>query len=125
MRTLIIISFLVLLTNCVQDNNDNGNINQDFYSKTLAKVYSPDKRFFATIVEHGLDTTVANTQIIITFDKTGAGIYTVKGIHKDLKVIWLDNATITIETKKEYNSLQKLTQVQSFDDNIKINYADK
>lgn len=57
--------------------------------------------------------------------KTGAGIYSVQGIHKDIKVSWADNSTLVIETKKEYVSRQKLEQVQSFDDRIKINYIDK
>lgn len=112
----------LFLDSCFPDNTDIRIANDNFYKKTSAKFYSPDKRCFVTIVEHGLDSTVANTQVLITFDKTGAGIYTVKGIHKSLKVKWDDNSTITIETDKDNKSLQRLTQVQSFSDIIKINY---
>lgn len=116
---------LFLVDSCIPDNSNIGIAEDTFYEKISEKFYSPDKRYFVTIVEHGLDSTEANTQVLMTFEKTGAGIYTIKGIHKELKITWTDNSTLSIETKKEYVSMQKLNNVQSFDDQIKINYIAK
>ncbi len=125
-KTFVFLLFLLLgFDNCVPDENDVGHADNNFYKKTSEKFYSPDKRCYATIVEHGLDSTEANTQVLLTFDRTGAGIYFVYGIHKDLKVNWADNSTIIIETKEEYKSSQKSSEVKSFSDKIKINYIYK
>lgn len=116
---------LLVFDNCVPDENDVGHADGNFYKKTSDKFYSPDKRCYATIVEHGLDSTEANTQILLTFAKTGAGVYGVKGIHKDLEVFWKDNSTLVVETKADYQSLQKWPQIQSFDDIVKVEYITK
>ena len=129
---LLILPFLSLLAcgpspgetwkNRIEEHQNNPS--GDFYKNTSEKFYSPDKRCYATIVEHGLDSTEANTQVLLTFDKTGAGVYTVKGIHKNLKVSWKNNSTLVIETKKDFRSLTKWPQIQSFDDIIKVEYIE-
>ncbi|MBL7893741.1 MAG: hypothetical protein JNK50_00505 [Bacteroidia bacterium] len=122
---LTLLTFLFLVDGCVPDENDVGVVADYPNVKKSEKFYSPDKRRYVTIYETVFDSTESKTQVVLNFETTGAGIYSVKGINKGLKVYWADNSTIVIETKKEYESRQKLEQVQSFDDLIKINYIDK
>lgn len=133
MKYLRTFGFLLMLVvffdNCVPDENDVGIVAEDPTTRKSEKFYSPDKRCYVTIYEVVFDSTETKTHLVMTFEKTsvktGAGIYSVQGIHKDIKVSWADNSTLVIETKKEYVSRQKLDHVQSFDDEININYTYK
>lgn len=70
----------------------------------------------------------ASTGIDINFDRpdggSGGSIYSLDGIHRDVKAFWKDNQTIVIETKKDYVANTKCTRVRSFADEINIEYVE-
>src|SRR5688500_16721454 len=114
----ILFSLIIFVTAC---SSPNGSPVQeitggDMNIKTIQTSYSPDKRCYFTIKEYGTDSTRSNTQLLLNFKTTGSGVYSVRGINKDIKARWKDNSTIIIETRKEYISDQKYPQVQSFSD---------
>ncbi len=119
---LTLLSFLLIVGGCTSNKNDRDGMKDNPNIKKSEKVYSPNKRYYATIYETILDSTESNTQVVLNFVTTGAGIYSVKGINKNIEVYWVDNSTIVIKTNEEYEPQQKLDQVQSFDNFIKIKY---
>ncbi|MDX2174510.1 MAG: hypothetical protein SFY56_15510 [Bacteroidota bacterium] len=122
-----ILTLLLFYTSCnIDDHINEAEIrSEQYYHKTLAKIYSPDKRCYLTIEEHGIDSSEANTQVIYTFDMTGGGIYAINGRNKEVKAYWKDNSNIVIETKKEYTVLQSWPKVHSFADSVKVDYVEK
>lgn len=68
----------------------------------------------------------ASTGVDIHFDTTNGGtggpIYSIDGIHYDIKAFWKDNQTIVIETKKDRIANTKRLRVRSFSDEINIEY---
>lgn len=67
----------------------------------------------------------ASTSITLQFANGASGaIYTAKGIRPDISAMWRDNNTILIKTRKEYDLDIRHSEVRSFDDRIRIEYAD-
>jgi hypothetical protein len=124
---IMFLSLIIFLSACTSQNGSPGQEMTDDYMniKTLQTSYSPDKRCHFTIKEHGTDSLYSYTQLLLNFKTTGSGVYSVRGINKDLKARWKDNSTIIIETRKEYISDQKWPQVQSFSDIVTIEYIEK
>jgi len=95
-----------------------------YFTNQLSTVYSPDNKRKLTITESG-DEKSAATQIFIEFENGGgAGVYATNGISLGIRTYWKDNNTIIIETRKDYLTLQKWEQVQSFDDIVKVEYIE-
>ena len=119
---ILLLTLIVFLSGCnLPDGPSRKEITGDDQSiKTLQTSYSPDKRCFFTIKEYG-----SNTQLLLNFKTTGSGVYSIRGINKNLKAYWKNNSTIVIETRKEYISEQKWPQVQSFSDIVTIEYIEK
>lgn len=92
-----------------------------FY-KQLSESRSPDSKRLLSLAESGTDENNSSTQVSITFESSGAGVYAANGINLGIKTFWKDNSTIVIETKKDFTVLQKWEQVQSFQDVVKVEY---
>lgn len=84
---------------------------------------SADGKFYKTD-EAGLDSVDCATQVIVNFNNSGAGVYSVQGINKEIKAYWKDNSTIVIETSKNHKETQKVQQVQSFNNIVKVEYIE-
>jgi hypothetical protein len=107
------------LAACGIDNNSSK-----VFNRQIQFQYSPDKRCSVEIYEAGLDSIDCSTQVIVNFKNTGAGIYSVNGINRGIKAYWKDNSTIVIETFKKYEATQKMPQIQSFSDIVKVEYIE-
>jgi hypothetical protein len=115
------------MASCEFENNSekNDNIKDIGFINRLQTSYSPNKKYNFTVTEYGIDSTDAVTQVLVNFKHAALGAYAVSGLNKKLKVYWKGNSTIVIETLKSYKPTQRLPQVGSFDDIIKIEYFEK
>ena len=105
-------------------SKDKLSAKSSYFTNQLSTNYSPDNKRKLTLTESG-DATSALTQVLIQFEnRGGAGVYAVTGINLGIKTYWKDNHTIIIETKKDYQSLQKWEQVQNFNDIVKVEYIE-
>jgi hypothetical protein len=64
----------------------------------------------------------ASTYVNIMFPTTSGVIYGINGICPDVKASWKGNATIVIQTNKNYTANTQHKEVRSFDDIITIEY---
>lgn len=97
---------------------------EKYFYKQLSESRSLDGKRLLSLVESGTDESYSSTQVSITFESSGAGVYAANGISLGIKTYWKDNNTIVIETKKGFTVLQKWEQVQSFQDIVKVEYME-
>lgn len=90
------------------------------------EVVSPDKKRRIYISEwmHP-NGDQANTSVNISFKTSSGGIYVVEGICPELNAFWKDNNTVVIETNKAYKILLQYYLMQSFDDEVRVEYVER
>lgn len=84
---------------------------------------SPDGKWKLRVVECG-DSKNASTTVSIQFPTASGAVYALVGICPEVNAWWKDNATLIIETRKEYKVLLQHRQVRSFDDVVRIEYLE-
>lgn len=87
-------------------------------------IYSPDNKIWFNISESGTDKNSFLTSIAIGFKQASGGIYAVKGINLPISAYWKDNDTVVVETKRDYEVINKCKKVQSFNDIVTIEYIE-
>jgi hypothetical protein len=97
---------------------------EKYFSNELSLSISPDNKRRLVLAENGTDENYCSTQVTIGFENSGAGVYAANGMNLSIKTYWKDNNTIVVETKKNYQVLQKWEQVQNFKDVIKVEYIE-
>jgi hypothetical protein len=117
----IFTTILLLIGFGLACNTSSGKV----FNNRLQKEYSPDNSKNVEVYEAGLDSVECSTQVIVNFKNNGSGVYSVQGNNKGIKVYWKDNSTIVIETFKNYNTTQKLSEIQSFGEVVKVEYVEK
>jgi hypothetical protein len=90
----------------------------------LSQTHSPDGKRFLSLTESGTDESYCSTQVVISFENSGAGVYAAKGRNLGIKTYWKDNNTVIIETKKDFIALQRWEHVQSFQNIVKVEYIE-
>ena len=124
MKYLLIILLTIATTACIE-NKPKEELQDTSFRKELLKVKSPNGKRRLTLTEVGYDTSNCYTQIMVAFGGTVSGVYATDGMNLGIQTYWKGNDTIIVETKKEYQAHQKWTQVQSFDEIVKVEYIDK
>jgi len=97
---------------------------EKYFFNQLSESRSPDGKRLLSLAERGTDESYCSTQVVITFENSGAGVYAVNGMNLGIKTYWKDNNTIVIETKKSFVAHQRWEQVQSFQDIVKVEYIE-
>ena len=83
---------------------------------------SPDGKRRLRVTQWG-DGKQSSTYVTVMFPTSNGAVYGVSGIC-DVNAFWKDNATIVIETKKDYVGHTQHKTVRSFDDTITIEYVE-
>lgn len=97
---------------------------EKYFFNQLLEARSPDGKRLLSLAESGTDENYCSTQVAITFENSGAGVYAANGMNLGINTYWKDNNIIVIETKKDLMVLQKWQQVQSFQDVVKVEYIE-
>ncbi len=98
---------------------------ENHFRNQLSEIYSPDKKRKLRVWEYSNYKDCSVTQVDIVFETAGASVYGVNGINLSVKAYWKDNNTIVIETKKDYEVItRECQQLQSFNDVVKVEYAE-
>lgn len=66
----------------------------------------------------------SHTEVSVIFKSAGGCIYNVEGVRPKLNAYWKNNNTVVIETSSNYKVMMQCYTAQSFDDVIKIEYAE-
>lgn len=97
---------------------------EKYFFNQLSEARSPDGKRLLSLAESGTDENYCSTQVVITFENSGSGVYAVNGMNLGIKNYWKDNNKIVIETKKSFVAHQRWEQVQSFQDIVKVEYVE-
>lgn len=74
--------------------------------------------------EGGDDSTGWFTQILMDFGGCGGGVYALDGKNLGIKTYWKNNDTIIIETRKNYEAIQKNTFMQCLNKKVIVVYIE-
>lgn len=125
-NTILITIAIMAIYGCDESNDFDTNAKpKESYTNTISKSYSPDKTKLLTLKEHGWKGERGYTQVLIEFEGSGSGVYSVDTTGVAIKTYWENNNQIVIETNKSYKGVQKWNQVQSFGDVVKVRYVER
>jgi hypothetical protein len=124
LMTLVILTITFSCNVPIRTNNQN-----DYYSRSVKKVLSPEKDKYAEIIENGLNKNDAITQIAINFGypqmKGGGGIFTAKGIDLRIDIIWLLNNDLLIKYPKGIEIEKQDSTIQFLSNIVNVFYQEK
>jgi hypothetical protein len=88
----------------------------------ISEIYSPNCKHKLVVAKSSKDINRALTFVAVHFENASVSIFTVRGINLNIKAYWDDDNTITIESEKECEVIEKFNTVQSFSNIFKIKY---
>jgi hypothetical protein len=90
----------------------------------ISETYSPNCKHKLVVAKSSKEVNKALTFVAVHFENASGTIFTVRGINPNIKAYWDDENTIVIESKKEYEVVEKYDKVQSFQYIFKIIYKE-
>ena len=66
----------------------------------------------------------ASTGVTLTFPTGSGPVYGTTGIRPDVRAYWKDNTTIVVETRKEYFTAVRFSEIRSLADTVRIEYIE-
>jgi len=98
-------------------------VKDPFIDNLYGEAMSPDGLRKLRVEKSGKEEN-ALTYIVINLNHVSGSFFSVRGHHPDIKAYWKDNYNIVVETKKNYNAMQKIERIESRKAIIQIEYLE-